>query len=198
MSRSSCCCCCCSVARLCRVLNRLCHPLDCSTTGFLVLHCLPEFAQIHVHWVSDAIWSSYPLLPSSPFAFNISQNQDFNPEICPELVHSPPVVLVQAKLGTCCAIVLYLMLKLYSPTSFFWLCLWKYSQLLLGHSLFHQPVTIFTGLLSNTGHCFGHLQCCETKVLIYIERRVRLFLNSLHYCTWQAFFPPKVTGILLK
>ena len=22
--------------------------LDCSTTGFLVLHCLPEFAQTHV------------------------------------------------------------------------------------------------------------------------------------------------------
>ena len=25
--------------------------------------------QTHVHWVGDAIWLSYPLLPSSPFAF---------------------------------------------------------------------------------------------------------------------------------
>ena len=30
-------------------------PMDCSTSGFPVLHYLPEFAQIHVHWVSDAI-----------------------------------------------------------------------------------------------------------------------------------------------
>ena len=28
------------------------------TAGFPVLHCLPEFAQTHVHWVDDAISSS--------------------------------------------------------------------------------------------------------------------------------------------
>ena len=28
--------------------------MDCSTPGFPVLHCLQEFAQIHVHWVGDA------------------------------------------------------------------------------------------------------------------------------------------------
>ena len=28
---------------------RLYNPMDCSTPGFPVLHCLPEFAQIHVH-----------------------------------------------------------------------------------------------------------------------------------------------------
>ena len=27
----------------------LCDPMDCSTPGFLVFHCLPEFAQAHVH-----------------------------------------------------------------------------------------------------------------------------------------------------
>ena len=32
----------------------LCNPMDCSTLGFPVLHCLPEFAQTHVRWVSDA------------------------------------------------------------------------------------------------------------------------------------------------
>ena len=31
-----------------------CDPMDCSTPGFPVLHDLLEFAQIHVHWVSDA------------------------------------------------------------------------------------------------------------------------------------------------
>ena len=35
-----------------------CDPMDCSTPGFLVLHYLAEFAQIHVHWVGDAIQPS--------------------------------------------------------------------------------------------------------------------------------------------
>ena len=29
--------------------------MDCSTQGLSVLHYLPEFAQIHVHWVNDTI-----------------------------------------------------------------------------------------------------------------------------------------------
>ena len=33
----------------------LCDPMDCNTPGFPVLHHLPEFAQTHVHWVSDAL-----------------------------------------------------------------------------------------------------------------------------------------------
>ena len=33
----------------------LCNPRDCSMPGFLVHHQLPEFTQIHVHWVGDAI-----------------------------------------------------------------------------------------------------------------------------------------------
>ena len=36
----------CSVAKSCLTL---CDPMDCSTPGPSVLHCLPEFAQIHVH-----------------------------------------------------------------------------------------------------------------------------------------------------
>ena len=33
----------------------LCDPVDCSTPGFPVHHRHPELAQIHVHWISDAI-----------------------------------------------------------------------------------------------------------------------------------------------
>ena len=44
----------------------LCNPMDCSTPGFPVHHHFSEFAQIHVHWVSDAIQPSCPLLPPSP------------------------------------------------------------------------------------------------------------------------------------
>ena len=49
--------------------------MDCSTPGFPVLHCLPGFAQIHVHWVSDAIQPSHPFSSSSPLAFDLSQHQ---------------------------------------------------------------------------------------------------------------------------
>ena len=40
--------------------------MDCSTPGLPVPHYLLEFAQVHVHWVSDPIQPSYPLPPSSP------------------------------------------------------------------------------------------------------------------------------------
>ena len=42
---------------------QLYDPIDCSMPGFLILHYLPEFAQIHAHWVSDAIQPSHPLWP---------------------------------------------------------------------------------------------------------------------------------------
>ena len=38
----------------CSVVQTLCEPLDCSMPGLPVLHYLQEFAQTHVHWVSDA------------------------------------------------------------------------------------------------------------------------------------------------
>ena len=50
----------------------LCDSMVCSTPGFPVLHHLPEFAQTHVHWVSDAIQPSYPLSSPSPPAFRLS------------------------------------------------------------------------------------------------------------------------------
>ena len=54
------CCCYCSVPQSC---PNLCNPMDCGTAGFPVLHYLVEFAQIHVHWVGDAIKPSHPLSP---------------------------------------------------------------------------------------------------------------------------------------
>ena len=45
--------------------------MNCSTPGLLVLHQLPESTQTHVHWVSDAIQPSHPLLSPSP-ALNLS------------------------------------------------------------------------------------------------------------------------------
>ena len=53
----------------------LCDPMDHSTTGFTVLHCLPEFAQTHVCWVGDAVQPSHPLSPASTPALNFPPNQ---------------------------------------------------------------------------------------------------------------------------
>ena len=64
--------CCCLVPKSCPTL---CNPMDCSMPGFLVLHNLPELAQIHVHWVGDSIQPSRPLSSPSPPTFNLSQHQ---------------------------------------------------------------------------------------------------------------------------
>ena len=48
----------------------LCDPIDCSTPGLPVHHQLPELAQTHVHWVSDAIQPSHSLSSPSPPTFN--------------------------------------------------------------------------------------------------------------------------------
>ena len=56
-----------------------CDPMDCSTPGFPVPHHLPDFAQVHVHCIGDAIHAimlgdSMPLIFSSPSALNLSQH----------------------------------------------------------------------------------------------------------------------------
>ena len=61
-----------SVAQSC---STLCNPMDFSTPGFHVHHQLPEFIQIHVYWVGDAIQPSHPLSSPSLLAFHLSQHQ---------------------------------------------------------------------------------------------------------------------------
>ena len=63
---------CCLVTQSCPTLH---DPMDCNTPGLPGLHYLPEFSQIHVHWVHYAIQPSHPLLSPSPPAFNLSQYQ---------------------------------------------------------------------------------------------------------------------------
>ena len=50
------------------------NSMDCSTPSFPALHYLWEFAQIHVHWINDAIQPFHPLSPPSPAAVNLSQH----------------------------------------------------------------------------------------------------------------------------
>ena len=62
-----------SVAQSCLTL---CDPMNCSTPGLPVHHQLLEFAQIHVHRVSDAIQPSHPLssFSSCPQSFPASES----------------------------------------------------------------------------------------------------------------------------
>ena len=50
--------------------------MDCSTPGFPIHHQLLELAQIHVHWVGDAIQPSHPL--SSPSTSNFPNIRVFS------------------------------------------------------------------------------------------------------------------------
>ena len=63
------CVCASSVTQLCLILW---DPMDCSSPGLPALHSLQEFSQTHVHWISDSILPSRPLLPPSPPALNLS------------------------------------------------------------------------------------------------------------------------------
>ena len=49
--------------------------MDCSMPGLPVPHHLLEFAQVHIHCISDAIQPSHPLMPSSPSVLSLSQHQ---------------------------------------------------------------------------------------------------------------------------
>ena len=64
----------CSVTKSCLTI---CYSMHCSTPGIPVFQYLPEFAQTHVHWVSDTIQPSHPLLPPSLPALNLSLPQSF-------------------------------------------------------------------------------------------------------------------------
>ena len=57
-----------------------CDPINLSTPGLPVHHQLPEFTQIHIHRVRDAIQPFHPLSSPSPPAPNPSQLRVFSNE----------------------------------------------------------------------------------------------------------------------
>ena len=82
-------CSCCSVTKSCPTL---CNPMNCSTPGFPVLHHLLEFAQTHVHWVSDVIHYLIPYYPQSLLAsgslHQVANVLEFNFSISPSSEYS--------------------------------------------------------------------------------------------------------------
>ena len=58
------------------VLSSSLRPHDCSKPGLPVHHQFPEFIQTHVHWISDAIQPSHPLLlPPIPPSIRVFSNE---------------------------------------------------------------------------------------------------------------------------
>ena len=70
-----------SVSSVAQSYMTLWDTMDCSTPGFPVHHQLPELAQIHVHWIGDAIQPSHLLLSPSHLAFNLSQHQGLSQRV---------------------------------------------------------------------------------------------------------------------
>ena len=62
-----------SVQFSCSVMSDSLRPHESQHTRLPVHHQLPEFTQIHVHWVGHAIQPSHPLSPPS-FVFSLSQH----------------------------------------------------------------------------------------------------------------------------
>ena len=78
-------CCCCR-----SVVSDSFWPMDFSMPGFPALHHLPEFAQIHVHWIYDAIQCFILhhslLLPSIFPRIKVFSNASSSYEVAKELV----------------------------------------------------------------------------------------------------------------
>ena len=72
---------CCSVTQWCPTL---CYPMGWSTPGLPVPPYLSEFAQIHVHCISDSVQPSHPLMPfpfwplSFPASWSFVMNHPFS------------------------------------------------------------------------------------------------------------------------
>ena len=66
-----------SIAQSCLTL---CNPTDCSMPGLPVHYQLPEFTQIHVYWVGDAMQPSHPVIPFSS-CLNLSQCEGLSNEL---------------------------------------------------------------------------------------------------------------------
>ena len=71
----------CSVPQPCPTL---CDPINCSSPGFPVLHCLLEFAQTHVHWICNILYIEMNILIFSSiwnlffFLLTLKENKSFH------------------------------------------------------------------------------------------------------------------------
>ena len=71
-------CVCWSVIQSCPTL---CDSMDCSMPGLHIPHHLPRVSQDHVHYISDTIQPSQPLIPFSSSPLNLSQHQGLSQRV---------------------------------------------------------------------------------------------------------------------
>ena len=96
----------------CSVVSDSLRPHGCSMPGFPVLHHLLELAQTHVHWVSDSIQPSCPLLSPSPPAFNLSFSRPWR--LSPSCMTH--LVLHNTKIISCVSLGLFFCVHTFLPS----------------------------------------------------------------------------------
>ena len=135
----------------------LCVPMDCSITGSPVHHQLLEFAQIHVHWVSDAIQPSHPLPSRFPPAFNFPSIGLY------QWVSSFHQVAKVLELQLYLASVLLVNIQGWFPLGCVYCSLWQFFFVNSLHFLFAFPFLIFFFLLWKiSGELFLSLLICSS------------------------------------
>ena len=158
-------CCCCSVAES---SPTLCDPMDYSPLGF---HYLLEFAQTHVHWISDAIQQSHPLLPLSSPAFNLSQHQS-------RIFSNEAALCIRwTKYWSLGSVLLYAESN-DNPISFF---------LRNHHTTFHRSFTIFL-LLPIMHKGFSFSTSSPTFILFFFPRVAILMKVKWYHCSFHLHF----------
>ena len=146
-------CCGCSVAQSCQAL---CNSMDCSIAGFPVPHHLPEFAQVHVHCIDDAIQPSYPLSPSFSFCL-----QSFPASV------SFPMSQLFASGGQSVAA---------SATIFYQLCIQSNLHLLY---LYSRNTLCYCTSLSNSAFRISHWQLEISPRSLYTSRISKYYKSEL-------------------
>ena len=83
-----------SVAQSCPTLHDL---MGCSTPGLRVLHHLPEFVQVHVYCINDAIQPSHPLTLSSTLSRFVITFLPRSDHLLISWLQSPSTVILERK-----------------------------------------------------------------------------------------------------
>ena len=176
----------------------------------LTLHYLPEFAQTHVHWVGDAIQSSYPLSRSSPSVLKVwlSLYSSFQNNQFPSIFRRNQLVfalfsyyydfldLKVFDMFSFVAIFMLLMFKL-SPlwsagmsSSEFWLIFDPF-LLIFDHSLLSGQIFQMHLVHALPIHAISHFSKTSCCLFIGLDKAV-VHMNSLisFLWLWFSFSPP--------
>ena len=178
-------------------------PMDCSMPGFPVHHQLLELVQTHVHWVSDAIQPSHPVilfsscLPHFPASgsFPISQSlasggQSFSSSISPSNEYSGLISFridwldLLAVQGT-----LKSLLQHHSSKALILQCS-AFCRVQLSHPYMTTGKTIALTRLTFVGKVMSlRFNMLSRLVIAFLTRSKCLFISCSHHLQW--FWSPE-------